>query len=134
MPGISGIKIPSWCRPERRRRVARDAQAMLARSSSPARADVLPLNALGFSWSETALLKKFWKSASETLVLFDIMLPLLAKTGIPFASKLNEIMVRPSVHVSNFARAYRAFCIAPPPDGREVFERLRTECAPRLAV
>jgi len=35
--------------------------------------------------------------------------------------------VGPSVHVSNFVRAYRTFCLAPPPEGREVFERLRSE-------
>jgi hypothetical protein len=39
-------------------------------------------------------------------------------------------MVGPSVRVSNLVNAYRVFCLAPPPDGREVFDRLRTDDVP----
>ena len=37
------------------------------------------------------------------------------------------LLAGPSVRLSNFVTAYRVFCLAPPPEGREVFERLRAE-------
>lgn len=42
-------------------------------------------------------------------------------------------MVGLSVHVSNFVKVYRTFCLAPSREGRELFERLRIE-ARRLAL
>lgn len=45
-----------------------------------------------------------------------------------------EAVVGPSVHISNFLASYKAFCLAPPPGGREVFDELRSGAVPKLGI